>query len=215
MQTDEQKDQHAELLFQYDKLRAEILHNDLLTFQILGATIVLVTAIFGIAFNPAMLSAKGKGFLFAVANAVTIIGMFQGIDRQRTTFLIASYMRYYLEPQTSHIKWETKLMGFRRLSPRKSGYGATLGYELITYFVLILASLILGIFFTWLDYFGSPEFLGYSFFWVIVLVFSAWLLNRARVNQKEFVIGSPTSFDPIWKRVDEEEEKEKQKDKQN
>jgi hypothetical protein len=194
-----------ELLFQYEKLREEILHNDTLAFQILGATIVVVSTIFGIAFSQAVFTAKGRGFLFAVADAVAIIGMFQGVDRQRSTFLIASYLRHFIEPQMSHVRWETRLLRFRHLAGRKSGYGATLGYELITYFVLVTASLGLGIVFTWLDYSGDSDFVRYLLFWAIILVVSAWFVYRAWVNQSEFVVGHQKTFDPVWTKVENEE----------
>jgi drug/metabolite transporter (DMT)-like permease len=213
MQTAEREENDSkELLFQYERLREEILHNDALAFQILGATIVLVTAIFGVIFSQAVFDAKGKGFLFAVADAVAIIGMFQGVDRQRSTFLIASYLRHFIEPHMSHVRWETRLLRFRQLSSRKSGYGATLGYELITYFVLVIACLVLGIVFTWFDYFGNPEFVSSMLFWVVVLIVSAWFIYRAWVNQNECVIGHYKTFDPVWDKI-EDEEKGKSKSK--
>ncbi len=166
--------------------------------------IVLVAAVFGVVFSEALGNAKGRGFLFAVAAVVAVIGMFQVVDRRRSTFVIASYLRCVIEPHMTHVKWETRLRLFRHRARRKSGYGATLSYELVVYSVLIATSLVLGILFSWFDNLGKQYFIIFMLFWLILCVSSLWFACRAWINGRECTIGSAKLYDKDWETVEEE-----------
>lgn len=99
--------EHAEILSQFDKLRAEILHNDTLGLQLLGATLLLVSAAMGFAVQEKTNDLLRIG-IFLGTTYILFISMYQTIDRMRSTFFIASYIRVFLEENTKHIQWETR-----------------------------------------------------------------------------------------------------------
>lgn len=78
----------VELRFEYGQLRKEILQNDSLTLQILGATAVITGAIMTIAFSEAVESSAMKGFLFFVVEVIAIFAAVQTASRSHCTFLL-------------------------------------------------------------------------------------------------------------------------------
>jgi hypothetical protein len=107
-----------ELMFEYDQLRKEILQNDALAIQISGGVFLIVSALMGFALTREGVDNLIKGSLFIVAVVVAIYGLFQTTWRVRNTRLIASYLRVHIEPQTSHLRWETRLFHYIR-DPQK------------------------------------------------------------------------------------------------
>lgn len=107
-----------ELMFEYDQLRKEILQNDALAIQISGGVFLVVSALMGFALTREGVDNLVKGSLFLVAVLAAIYGLFQTTWRVRNTRLIASYLRVHIEPQTSHLRWETRLFHYIR-DPQK------------------------------------------------------------------------------------------------
>lgn len=137
--------EHAEILSQFDKLRAEILHNDTLGLQLLGATLVLVSAAMGFAVQEKTNDLLRIG-IFLGTTYILFISMYQTIDRMRSTFLIASYIRVFLEENTKHIQWETRLAKFCSAEPDE-GYNP-FSSLLTTYVIIALVNLILVVVYT-------------------------------------------------------------------
>jgi hypothetical protein len=129
-----------EIMFMYDKLRTEIMHNDLMAIQTLGGILVIITAALGFAVNGSN-SALFKIGTLSGSIFLLLAGMKQTLSRVRGTFLIASYIRRYLEPHTKHIWWELRLKEFRLIN-EKSDY-FPLSNILTTYSLLAIGVVLL------------------------------------------------------------------------
>lgn len=101
-----------ELRLEYDRLRQEILHNENLVNQILGGVVLLVTVLISVAFSESVPTPLLKAFLFFLAQIIASIGLWQTLERERSIFVIASYLRTFVEPKVPGLKWETRLEKF-------------------------------------------------------------------------------------------------------
>jgi len=199
----EQADKSQELIFEYDQLRKEILHNDAVSLQILGATVVISASIMSITFSEAVKSLTTKGLLCFMAEAVVFIALWQVIDRARSSYLIASYLRIFTEAKMNYLNWENRLARFRQLFPGK-GYGRFVNYQLWTYAFFMLVYFILGSWYMWQRY-SSSHFcivvasliLG-AISTFVVLVISRYRFGKYVLNHKDY-------FDPRWLRIRDEE----------
>lgn len=137
--------EHEEILFQYHRLREEILHNDVMSMQQLAAVLVLVGVIMGFAFSD-KIEEKNiilKSLCFVIASGISSFGFLQHVDRIRTTFKIASFMRIFLEEHTTQLKWERRLQEFRTLKkddadPRSFAFLSLYGVVIFINFILAL-----------------------------------------------------------------------------
>lgn len=202
----EQEQEHtlAELMFEYEQLRQEILQNDVLTLQILGATVLLVGTIMGIAFSEAVKSFAVKGVLFFMADVVALVGMLQHTDRGRSSFLIASYLRIFTEDKMRNVQWETRLSKFRKYSHGR-GYGKFISDQLWAYVFIVVANFALGGFHILLDFQNSPLFPGVISLLILGLLVTFWLVRVIVRRYIESVFRHQETFDPIWRKVREEE----------
>lgn len=133
------------LLLEYEQLRQEILHNDSLTLQIIGAVLILTGALIPVSFAMDA-GIPHRWVLFLVMETIAFLGLLQNTDRLRGTLIAASYIKVFIESKIEHIKWETRLQAFRDNRQR--------GGDLIMHQVWVYAILILGNF-----YFASYFFL--------------------------------------------------------
>ena len=202
----EQERTLAELMFEYEQLRQEILQNDVLTLQILGATVLLVGTIMGIAFSEAVKSFAVKGVLFFMADVVALVGMLQHTDRGRSSFLIASYLRIFTEEKMRNVRWETRLAKFREYSHGR-GYGEFISDQLWAYVFIVVANFALGSFHILLDFQNSPLFSGVISLLILGLLVTFWLVRVIVRRYIESVFRHQESFDPIWRKVRDEENK--------
>lgn len=113
-----------ELMFEYDQLRKEILQNDMLAIQISGGVFLVVSALMGFALTREGVDNFIKGSLFIVAALAAIYGLLQTTWRVKSTRIIASYLRVYIEPQTTYLRWETRL--FHHIRDPQTGRGMSL-----------------------------------------------------------------------------------------
>jgi len=138
---------NEELLFEYDQLRTEIIHNSTLTTQITAGILTLGAALMAIAFSEIITNLAAKGFLLLVLiPLIAAIGMWQTLDRSRSTYVIASYLRIFIEPLLKNVRWETRLHEFRKHSKGinpSSQLGEFTNYQLLTYLFLLLINFIL------------------------------------------------------------------------
>jgi hypothetical protein len=155
-ETQQNQSNLQELLFEYEQLRKENLQNETVVLQIMGASAVLVTAILGVVFSETVQKSSGKGFLLFVATIVLLTGMSQIIDRWRTTFRIASYLRTFDEGKLKIVRWETRLARLREIGPREEGFGSTSAYQLATFAFLAVATFLLGTGYVVQDIQASP-----------------------------------------------------------
>lgn len=201
-----------DLRFQYDKLRTEILNNDTLAVQLLGVTVLLVTAAMGFGLHSAT-PQPFRTMVFLAAICMLFMSMLQTIERMRGTFLIASYMRTFLEQKTEHIKWETRLKKFRELSP---GYGHKRFNTFLWIYVLIAVSnLFLIIIYTVIicnqpnkEFTHLPVIIfpiTSQFIAIIILIISLvaiFLMVRTAIKlHTKYVEKNAETFDHIWEQV--------------
>jgi len=209
--TAQEQEDLQELLFEYDQLRKEILQNDVLTLQILGTTILLVTAIFSVVFSQALQASTGKGFLFFLATAIAIIGMLQSVDRERSSFVNASYLRTFTEKKLKHVKWETRLFRFRTTSSRTLGFTALASHQLTIYTILVGVTFLLGTLYTVIAYLAHPLFNVLVISLVVALIVTLGFIYNAWRNHVKYVFKYGNTFDPEWSRIKDEENKPKAK----
>jgi hypothetical protein len=194
-----------ELRFEYDQLRKEILQNDHLTLQILWATAIINGAIMTIAFSEAVESSAMKGLLFFVVEVIAILAALQTASRSHSTFLIASYLRAFVEPKTTNLKWETRLQILRDFSPH-SRSPLQICYLLILG-LLALAAFGLG---SWhvVQTIHNPPQLYLTFAAITVgLILTLWLLIvEAGKRYYDVSYKSKETFDHLWQDVKTKEQ---------
>ena len=137
------EDRTKQLLFEYDQLRKEILGNFTLGLQLLGGTVVFVSAIMTLAYSQAVRSFLEKGALFFVGEAIAVVGLMQTMSLAHSTFQIAAYLRTFTEPELPYVRWETRLQEFRQ-ELGKLPYEELTGSVRYTYAFIILVNYILG-----------------------------------------------------------------------
>lgn len=194
-----------ELLFEYEQLRKEILQNETIALQIMGAMAVLVTAILGAVFSQANQDTIGEGFLVYVATIVTLIGISQIIDRWRSIFRTASYLRTFDESRLKLVRWETRLLRLRVLSPHDEGYGLTSGYQLATFAVLAVVTYVLGTTYILYDIQAFPHLVAFIAGPIMMGPLTAWILYGTWRTHRRYILKHAETFDPLWNRIKVEE----------
>lgn len=201
-----------ELRFEYDQLRKEILHNDRLTMQIFLGVIALLSALMSVTFGIHVQNLWIKDFLFLFAMIIGFIGLDQTIDRERSTFIIASYLRMFIEPNTTGIKWEGRLKKFRERSHAKSvipSYGEFINYLSFTYPILIIINFVLFAVYVFSEYWTHPGIYiaGATAVVLCVAIYTLWRLYRSWLKTRKYTIEHAIYFDPIWQEIRDEEKR--------
>lgn len=189
-------DSSEELRFLYDKLRTEINNNDALVMQLLNVTLVLVAAAMGFGLHEKTPNSL-RPVIFFGAISILYMSMRQTIERMRGTFLIASYMRTFIEKKTEHIRWEVRLKEFRIASP-KYGYQRFNTFLLI-YVLLALINLILIILYS-----PPAKPIAVSIISVSSL-FMLWMIYSAYKLYNRYVINHHDTFDKVWEEIADKE----------
>lgn len=192
-----------ELIAEHEQLRKEILHNQTTAMQIMTATLFLVAAVTGFAFSPAVQNFAVKSIMFFVVECAAIIGMLQAVETGWVTFLIASYLRVFTEAELRHLKWETRLMKFRKRHSELN-HGGFIGNQLWIYTFIVIANFILG---CWYALQSSQDstmvviisLLALWFVATLLLIWAAWSRNSKFINK----FGE--TFETIWKEIREDE----------
>jgi hypothetical protein len=130
-----------ELMFEYDQLRREILQQDSQSIQVLVGVILLVSGLTTIAFGVAVSSLLVKGILFLLVQVIVCIGLWQTVQRAYISLTIASYLRTFVEPKTTGLRWESRLKKYRRRAMatfRHLRLGEFFNYLLIYIFLIIV-----------------------------------------------------------------------------
>lgn len=194
-----------DLRIEYNLLRTEILHNDTLVLQILGAILVLIGTAFTVAFSGLIDEPIVRGVILVSTAAIALVGMSQGIDRARGSFLIASYLRIFVEPELPALRWETRLAIYRKRTPRV-GFGKFINYQMWVYTTVTIICLTLATFTIVGD---SSQTIIPLYVRVIFLVsafgVTIWVTYRSWERFYQFVLHYPETFDPIWRAIRKEE----------
>lgn len=105
----------TDIALEYSSLRTEILHNETFNMQLFGGAILIVAAAMGFAFKAVSLPMIQVSTFCGVVGILCII-IRQTLDRIRMTFIIAAYLRHFVEPKLEGVKWETRLTALRKRS---------------------------------------------------------------------------------------------------
>jgi UDP-N-acetylmuramyl pentapeptide phosphotransferase/UDP-N-acetylglucosamine-1-phosphate transferase len=87
-----------ELMFKYEQLRKEILQNHTLTLQVMGGVLVIASALVTYILTKEYISTQLKAFLFLLLGVVASLGLLQDIYPVGSTYVIASYIKNFIEP---------------------------------------------------------------------------------------------------------------------
>lgn len=101
------------IIHEYTSLRSEIASNDTSSMQLFTASLIIIAASMGFAFQGVTSPLLRIGSFCAVTGIISII-IWQMIDRIKMTFIIAAYLRVFIEPELKGINWETRLHKFRK-----------------------------------------------------------------------------------------------------
>jgi hypothetical protein len=203
----EEQESPEELRFAYDQLRKEILHNDVITIQILGFFIVFTGVVIGFSSSASLEHAFFmKAALFFSAECITFIGLLQGIDRGRSTCIMGSYLRVFVEPYMRHMRWEIRLQEFRRRN-RLLGffsYGGFTEYQMLFYTSLISIDLFL-FSLNWWRLFDTSGIDGIFFSCsgiFILLVVTVACVSKAWDHYEHVVLNQDKSLTPTWREIE-------------
>ena len=197
-----------ELRFEYDQLRKEILHNDVLSTQVLAGVLTLGGVLMGFAFTKDVKNLD-RVFLFVVVIFLATLGLWQKVDRERGTARIACYLRLFIENNVQGVNWETRLDLARKSQvPSKARYGEF--YAFHAYLILISASFLLQVIYSilsWLDYNRSTWILAG---FIILLSFEIAIVTNSLWRCWNHFRGaaerSDQTFENIWLSVKAQEE---------
>lgn len=196
---DQEPKEADELLFVYGQLHDTIVQNYLLALQILGATLLFVTALVGLAFSEQVDTARERAGIFLAAETLTASALLQSIDRGRSTNTMASYLRVFVEPRLTHAKWETRLLQFRQKRVAQGIGGFLLG-QWALYAVAIVANFALASYYGWRGFSDSKDLyrglahVGSLFVTLYVLAYSLDLFIKFELKQSEV-------FDAKWEEI--------------
>lgn len=201
-----------ELMFMYDQLRKEILHNDTLTLQTLIALVALNSAMFVLAASTAVSDSHVKAIIFFVAEGIALLGLFQVVDRGRSTYIVAAYLRTFIEaePDIQHLKWETRLHRFRK-HDRILGYGSFHKHHVNVYRFLAIANCGIGSCLLILNKVST------DWSWhiagaviVVAVIVTRRILNEAREKYEKVVVEHDSSIGKAWRDIRKQEERMRQ-----
>ena len=190
-----------ELLFEYGELRKEILQNDILTSEILQRTIIATGAVAGFAFSQNF-DLRLKAILFIFTAIVCLIGISQNIDRLRSTNVIASYIKTYIEPQI-HVSWETKLAKFRNKAQKNYGL-EFISSQQAAYALLVFGNCAFSFYIVKGLDFSNMTFSAFDFFMYAALLGIIIRLIYLLIQHKKANFEQRDHFDTIWQDVTNE-----------
>lgn len=216
----QQSNQSQELLFEYEQLRGEILQDEVIVLQILGISAILLTAILGVVFSQAVPQLAGKGYLLLVATIILLVAMTHIIDKWRTTYRIASYLRIFHESQLAHVRYETRYLMLRQLPTKEEGYRKTAGVQLLTYTFILLGTYAAGSWCIWqdpylqiqhtLDPYLQIQLTIFRFGFISLAPFVIWEIYEVIKSHRAYLLGHAEAppFDDLWAEVKSEELKQ-------
>ena len=196
-----------ELMFEYDQLRREILQQDSQSIQVLVGVILLVSGLTTIAFGVAVSSLLVKGILFLLVQVIVCIGLWQTVQRAYISLTIASYLRTFVEPKTTGLRWESRLKKYRRRAMatfRHLRLGEFFNYLLI-YIFLIIVNFLFSAGYVIYEMRLSPILNVAIVLIGFVGVMTIWFLWISLRILKRYSANSGEAFDTIWKEVKDEE----------
>lgn len=197
--------------FVYDQLRQEILQNETHTLTILALTLAAVAALLKLAMDAWPSNAIACVSSLVIIQIVLLIASIQSLYKENSTFIIASYLRTFVEPGPTDIKWETRLAAFR--IRRMGGHTrAPLATSFTIYVCLGLAACLLSIAYMWLPGIRPPASNGplnregmYALTGVSGVLF-LWLCGRI-LHRHWTIQRTCKGYDKAWKKVKRAEDR--------
>jgi hypothetical protein len=173
----------------------------------LAGVVVLVSALITIAFNKEVPSPLVKCILFLLAQVIACIGLRQTVGRAFTVYLIASYLRIFVEPKTAGLKWQSRLKIFREGKPDILKF-RHYEFELSAYLLLIIFSFFLAAGHFIYEFWGSHiiYLLIVIMITVVVLIVTVCFLCKLLKSYKSYISYSGKVFEPTWKEVEQGEQ---------
>lgn len=195
-----------ELLAEYDQLRKAINHNDAITLQILTFIILLTSALMGFAFSQQVVDNSMKAALFLLVQIFAFIGLTQNADRMKSTYILGSYIKTFIEPKTTNIRWETRLFQFRSVPKRYDSVNLSI-LQSVVYGIIILTNFFLCSYYFAQAYNTIIPPVVVTGVMVIGLMITILLLllyyrNYILLNRKH-----TSTFDAVWRKIKEDENK--------
>lgn len=197
-----------QLISEHEQLRREILHNETIIMQTLTATISIVAIVMGLAFSIAVKDLAVKSFLFFFSESVAMIAMLQSTDKGRHTFLIASYLRLFTEAELHHLKWETRLLEFRKSNP-ELGYSSLIGNHLWIYTSIAVVDFVLGSGYAIESFKNSTVLHTVIGLLVLILCVTTLRIRDAWILYSKYVRNHRETFENKWMEVKKSEDKNK------
>lgn len=187
-----------DLRFEYDQLRKEILQNDQMTLQIMAFVLTAVGAILAIAFSDQQMLPPTKAILLLLAAFIALVGMNLETERVYVMYIIGSYIKTFIEPQSKSLRWETRLTLFRDKTLRQGHMNYGISQKWV-YYIVIVVSIFMALCYFYLAYSGNFYiFLGIV---VNVLLLYSYLLWRDFKKGKMIDWSHTHNFDQIWRDV--------------
>lgn len=188
----------SEIQFEYDQLRKEILQNDQMTLQIIAFVLATVGAVMSVTFTNQQIDNVVKSGLLIIASFIALVGMYIETERVYTMYVIGSYIRFFIEPHTSGLRWETRLAMFRDKTRRKGymNYGIT---QKGAYYLVIGANVSIALYYFYQEY-GDNLYAFIPVTLFIILFFGAFIwhdFRKGRGIDNEHIY----TFDKIWSEV--------------
>lgn len=187
-----------DLRFEYDQLRKEILQNDQMTLQIMAFVLTAVGATLAIVFSGEQMEPPIKAILLLLAAFIALVGMNLETERVYVMYIIGSYIKIFIEPQSRCLRWETRLTLFRdkTLKQGHMNYGISQKW---VYYVVIIVSTSMALYHFYLAYSSNLYFFGLITMGVL-LSYSYLLWHDFRKGR--LIDWSHThNFDQIWREV--------------
>lgn len=196
-----------ELMFEYDHLRREILQQDIQSIQVLVGVVILVSGLTTVAFGVAVSSLLVKGILFLLVQIIVCVGLWQTVQRAYTSLTIASYLRTFVEPKTTGLRWESRLKQYRghtQVRFRHLRFGEFFNYLLI-YLVLIIVNFLFSAGFVIYE----MRFSAFLFLAIVLIlcvgIFTLWFIGTSLRLLTRYSENSGEAFDAVWNQVKDEE----------
>jgi hypothetical protein len=172
----------------------------------LGFFIVFTGAVIGFSASAALKDDFGiKAALFLALECITLIGLLQGVDKGRSTCIVGSYLRVFVEPYMHHMKWEIRLQEFRKENKLLGffSYGGFTEYQILFYFALIVIDVVLCSV-NVLQLVDSSTIPGTFYPWASVIVLwvaTGTVLYKAWEHYEYVVLNQDNSITPIWEKI--------------
>lgn len=193
-----------EIMAEYDQLRKEILQNDTLALQIIQFIILLASALMGFAFTQQIKDDLLRSILFFLVETIAFLGLSQNADRLKSVYIVGSYIKNFIETETTKIRWEIRLSYFRTKPPKYGGLDL-ITHQRLVYTIIIVANFLLGIYYIYQSFSGQLLF----FYAVAAIAFTATIIPLVLLSHQYTTLNKYHTdfYDEAWRKIKNAEKK--------